>query len=337
MTARTSRTSSLGQGTLDQPDLFDELDALGPGLTEDTAQASIDALLSTAGHYRSPQAYRELIRFVGKLPRYKPFNRMLVHLQDPGARYVATAARWESEFRRRVRAGARPLIVMQPRGPVLVVFDVRDTEPLDSDAPPLPVEATDPLAIRLAVGPVDLARRWHHLEHNAIRDGVRITLADHGGHSGGFLTTVVAPGVVVSRPRRLGATQAEDGWEVFPLRYELVVNRNLSDKDRYATLVHELAHLYCGHLGSPDTDQWPDRPRLTHAADEVEAESVVHMILARIDPGVAMGDYIQGHLDEQGQVPPQVSLNAMMKAAGLIEEMGDKRMPARKPKRSGRT
>lgn len=53
------------------------------------------------------------------------------------------------------------------------------------------------------------------------------------------------------------------------------------------------------------------------------------MVLSRIDPEVEMGDYIKGHLTDDQAVPP-VSLNAMMKAAGLIEEMGAKRLPPRK-------
>src|SRR5699024_7642868 len=107
-----------------------------------------------------------------------------------------------------------------------------------------------------------------------------------------------------------------------PLQYDVEINRNLDLKDRYATLIHELAHVYCGHLGSPNEEYWPNRRGLAHVVAEVEAEAVVYMVLVRIDPDVKMGDYIQGHLDREGEVPPAVSLNAMTKAAGLIEDMG---------------
>ena len=33
-----------------------------------------------------------------------------------------------------------------------------------------------------------------------------------------------------------------------PVRYELLLNDCLSREAQYATLVHELAHLYCGHF-----------------------------------------------------------------------------------------
>ncbi len=37
------------------------------------------------------------------------------------------------------------------------------------------------------------------------------------------------------------------------VRYELLLNAKHSPEQKYATLAHELAHLYCGHLGSPAT------------------------------------------------------------------------------------
>lgn len=327
-------TSSYGLGRLDYDrDLLDELAALAPTITEDTAQASIDALLSSADHYRSPEDYRNLIRFVGRLPAYAPFNRMLVHLQDPGAVYVATAAKWRRDFGRGIKPGARPLVVMRPRGPVMIVFDVRHTEPVVENPPPVPTKITDPVTVRYATPEQEIDRRWAYIVHNAVRDGIRITHVDHGGSACGRATHKPKSGVTLERTV---FPKGQPTVEKFPLRYDVEINENMAPRDQYATLVHELAHILCGHLGSPNTDYWPDRKEASHEVGEVEAESVAHMVLSRIDPDVAMGDYIQGHLDNEGQVPRGLSLNAMMKAAGVIEEMGDGRMPRRKPKERGK-
>ncbi|MFD6175866.1 MULTISPECIES: hypothetical protein [unclassified Isoptericola] len=321
---------SPGQGQLafEDQDLFEHFeDSVETGITEDTAKASVDALLASASRYSTPSEYRDLVAFVGKLPRYSPFNRMLVHIQDPGAKYVATAARWRSEFGREITPGARPIIVLQPMGPVLIVFDVRHTEAVGPNPRPVPTSATDPIAIGYRAPETEIETRWSRIEHNAIRDGIRISLVDHGAHAGGSTTSRLSSGIMLSRPSR--ARDAAGRPEKFPLRYDVEVNGTLRRRDQYATLVHELAHIYCGHLGSPNEKNWPSRPRTPHDVEEVEAESVVHMIVSRVDPGVVMGDYIQGHLDKAG-VPPGVSLNAMTKAAGLIEDMGDSWLPARK-------
>ncbi len=60
---------------------------------------------------------------------------------------MAIAARWRSEFGRQIAPGARPIIVMQPGAPVLVVFDVRHTEAAGPNPRPVPASATDPIAI----------------------------------------------------------------------------------------------------------------------------------------------------------------------------------------------
>jgi hypothetical protein len=67
-----------------------------------------------------------------------------------------------------------------------------------------------------------------------------------------------------------------------------------------------------------------------HARNEVEAESIAYMVLKRLDPDVQMGDYITGHLGPNQQVPETVALNLTFKAAGLIIEMGKRRIPATK-------
>ena len=48
-------------------------------------------------------------------------------------------------------------------------------------------------------------------------------------------------------------------YVLVPIRYKLMLNSNHSVETKYATLVHELAHLYCGHLGTPNEKWWQDR------------------------------------------------------------------------------
>src|SRR5438105_15746564 len=105
----------------------------------DVARRALDELFSLARRYKSSAAYRELIEFVGRFRSYSPFNAMLVHVQMPGATFVAPAKRWIREHRRKIKPGARPIVILQPMGPVMFVFDVADTEP-EKGAPPLPRE-----------------------------------------------------------------------------------------------------------------------------------------------------------------------------------------------------
>jgi hypothetical protein len=89
---------------------------------------------------------------------------------------------------------------------------------------------------------------------------------------------------------------------------------------KYATLVHELAHLYCGHLGTPNEKWWPNRHWLPHDVREFEAESVSYLVCKRLGIATPSEEYLASFLREQ-QRTPAISLECVMKSAGLIEQM----------------
>src|SRR5258708_17420970 len=103
----------------------------------DSARRALDDLFANARQFNLSAAYFDLVQFVGRFHFYSPFNAMLIYIQMPGARYVATARRWGGDFRRHAHVGARPIVILHPMGPVLFVFAVSDTAPM-SRAPPLP-------------------------------------------------------------------------------------------------------------------------------------------------------------------------------------------------------
>ncbi|PYX70752.1 MAG: hypothetical protein DMG72_18250, partial [Acidobacteria bacterium] len=39
------------------------------------------------------------------------------------------------------------------------------------------------------------------------------------------------------------------------------LNNKHTREEQYSTLVHELAHIHCGHLGGDADGWWPDRKR----------------------------------------------------------------------------
>jgi len=67
-----------------------------------------------------------------------------------------------------------------------------------------------------------------------------------------------------------------------PFRYEILLNAKHSAETKYATLVHDMAHLYCGHLGTPNEKWWPKRNQLTEEVCEFEAESISYLICTRL-------------------------------------------------------
>lgn len=288
----------------------------------DVARRALDELFSLARQYKSSKAYHELLDFVARFRFYSPFNAMLIHIQMPGATFVARAHRWLHSYGRRIKAAARPLVILQPMGPVMFVFDVKDTEPED-DARLLPPEVERPFEVRQG----RIGGELKQTVENAKRDGVNVIERDAGSQSAGeirvtplgrYLEFLIK---VHPEPERL----------LVPLRYELLLNVNHSAEARYATLVHELAHLYCGHLGTPNKKWWPDRRGLARDVREFEAESVCYLLCMRLGIDNPSDEYLAGYLREHDETPP-ISLECVMKAAGLIEQMGRERLKPRQEK-----
>lgn len=114
-----------------------------------------------------------------------------------------------------------------------------------------------------------------------------------------------------------------------PPRYEILLNSMHSDEAKYATLVHELAHLYCGHLGTPNNTWWPDRRGLAHDTREFEAESVCYLVCERLRIDHPSDAYLSNYLGNHNEIPP-ISLDCVMRSAGLIEQMGRERLRPRR-------
>jgi hypothetical protein len=296
-----------------------------PGRDLHAAQHSIDELVAEARQYRTSAAYAELLEFVARFRSYSPFNAMLVHVQLPGATFVAPAHRWRCKFLRRVRPGARPLVILQPRGPVMFVYDVSDTEP-EQGAPELPGGVRMPFEATMRRSVVDVMRPTIA---NARRDGVRVTFVPAGSQSAGQVRGA-APGLTmefaVGRPPDVRPTNV-------PIRYELEVNSGHAELVQFTTLVHELGHLYCGHLGRPKAPWfWPDRRDLDRETAEFEAESVNYLVCKRLDSEARLPPYLAGFMSKQLEIP-SLSLMRVLTAAHEIEQMGKGRLPLRKPKR----
>jgi hypothetical protein len=288
-------------------------------LDQDSARTALDELFTLAHKYNSSDAYLELMRFVGRFRFYSPFNAMLIHTQMPGANFVCTGLRWQRNYHREIKIGARPIVILQPMGPILFVFDVSDTAPLPN-ARPIPIRVEDPFKMRSGKIGDQLALTIE----NAKRDGVRVSERADGSQRAGSIQWAAAGQYleVTIAKKPPSSTQV-------PLWFELLLNSILSAEARYGTLVHELGHLYCGHLGTPDGRWWPDRQNLLLAVREFEAESVSYLVCTRLGIDTASDEYLAGYV-RRSPVTPPISLDRVMKSVVLIEQMGRLRLGLRK-------
>jgi hypothetical protein len=277
----------------------------GGAEADDEYHSTLDDLFQRSALYRNSAQFREAVEFTARFRQYAPYNNMLVKLQKPSCGFYATERDWKGKFERTVKEDARPMLILAPMHPVMLVYDLDDTEGKD-----LPEEIRNfakaegewkPQALELALA-------------NAERDQILVQFKELGSQHGGFATTRLR----------------DDSHKM-----RIVVHSGLDDKSRYSVLCHELAHIYLGHLGTDKDIWWPCRTNLTHQTVEIEAESVSAIVCTRAGLTTTAPAYLAMHLTE-GKVPSSVSLELIVKVAGKLEEVGKRRLPPRKPKGKGR-
>jgi hypothetical protein len=284
-----------------------------------TTRRALDELFCLTEQYKSTQSYCDLLLFVANFRFYAPYNAMLIHIQRPGAKFVCTPSRWLDDFKREIKPGSSPLLILQPMGPVMFVFDVLDTIPLPG-APKLPDGVESPFEVS---GTVE--SQFEKTIGNALRDGIEVSPFHGGSQQAGQIASARSHRLLQYQTR----FKPKPEFVPVPLRYELLLNGSQPREVQYATLVHELAHLYCGHLGSPNPSWWPDRRGCSLEEREFEAESVSYLVCRRLGIDTPSEDYLAGYLEHNATVP-SISLEAVMVAANLVERMGRERLKPRK-------
>lgn len=252
-------------------------------------ESSIDALLASTVHVRHLRDYQEMLSFMARFRDYSPYNNMLVRVQNPACSFFASKRDWEQRFRRRLKEDARPMMILAVMGPLMCVYDLDQTE-----GPELPERLRNFARFEGAWNPNWLNR----LVSNAAGFGIKVDLARLSSTNAGYAT---------ARAR-------------LPWKMRVALHEELDFPSLFGVLCHELAHIFLGHLGQDDDGWWPSRTHLTHAAIEVEAESVAFLVTERFGLTGSSDAYVAA-LTQRGELPVGVSLDNVARVAGLVERM----------------
>lgn len=275
---------------------------------------ALDELFHRTERWRSGEGLRRLLEFVARFPGYSPLNALLLFVQHPQATHVATARAWAKRHRRRLAPQARPLVILAPMSPVLFVFDLADTQ-----GPPLPE------AVLYSPEPTEhqILKTYETTLHNCKVEGIAVRETP-GPPPGGGAATPITPTV----RRNCAHLNLDPG-----ARYLILLDSGIGGAEKYAALVFELGHLFCGHLGIDGEAWWTDRKGLDLQRTDLEAEAAAFLVCRRKEMQRMARRFLpQG--GPGGPLIPPLGLSAVFQAVGHIEEMG--RAPWRKPRRRSR-
>ena len=266
-------------------------DPSGPEPTE-VERSLLADLLERSRLYHTSKDYLELLAFVSRLRNFAPFNAMLLQIQRPGLTYAASEYDWRTRFNRTINEDARPLLILWPFGPVAFVYDVLDTQ---GDALPEDVSQTFH-----AMGPIteaDIQKAIKGLENR----GINVKLIDSGDANAGKIE---------AKRRSTAKKERPD--------YQIRLNKNHECNVQFVTLVHELGHLYLGHLGPDKYLSIDQRPKIDHPHRELEAESLAYLVCKRRGVASKSESYLANYVKVNVTVG-SFDFYLLTKAAGQVE------------------
>jgi len=304
---------------VDPPQVQEQVET--PAEVEDDLRRLMGTALTTP----TPEAVMSFIDFTSKMKRLGPYNMMMVYTQRPGAKAVASRKEWEA-VGQTVRGDAIPILILKPKGPIAQVFELADTEPARERDP-----RVDPLATTGAFDPRRLTRLIGQLRQpNKRKLTVDVRLRDFGTNLAGRIHRFGIMG-----DQNGGDVEAADAHaSIEPVAqsfYAISLNRRLTPAEQFTTLLHELGHLFCGHLGAFDADNpeadeygWPDRRSLPHAAKEIEAELVAWHIAERENLVVGSPIYLKSYMENAPEAVKQVDLDRVVRSIARVRAyLGD--------------
>ncbi|PLC51435.1 hypothetical protein CR159_04255 [Pollutimonas subterranea] len=266
-------------------------------LFEDCASA-VDHLFKQALVHKQDNAFLDFLNFIRNFDRLSVYNAMLVQIQRPGATAVGTRRRWAA-IDRNVNPDAIPIIVLQPFGPVSFLYELGDTS-----GRPIRGQEHGPLK---ATGKVT-AKQFKETKLTAQKLNVEVVDTNQYGL---FLAGTAA--AINQLPERLAPSNQADATYY----YRVKLNAIHDDPTRFATLAHELGHIYCGHLGAHPKGLWPARTSLSIQHQELEAEAVAWLVCRRTGVQPRSEEYLSALM--AGVDMQSVSMYAIFEAANRVE------------------
>ena len=262
---------------------------------EDCASA-IDQLFQTARYEKGNKAFDEFLGFASRFSNLSVYNAMLVRVQRPGAAAVGSRKQWRN-IHRDVLPDAIPIVILQPFGPVRFVYELGDT-----DGAPIPAQDQSSLFAHGYISEKQLLRTKKAAEKYLVDV---LETDQYGTNLAG-----TAAGLSIC-PAKIGSNEG--------MAFRVKLNAKHSLPSKFATLAHELGHIYCGHLGGDSKGRWPDRRKQLGKvmAMELEAEAVAWLVCQRNGITTRSNEYLASLVDDVGL--ETVSMYTIFEAANRVE------------------
>lgn len=286
-------------------------------MKEQKVYQNINELFQSILRKKASGDIRNFFNFQKKNPQHAPFNNALVFVQNPECVYYMTANQWDKKFARSIREGMRPMVILFPFGPVDFAYDFKQTEGNDNLNENSCIEWWREERSNILSAEI-INRTIRHLDKKYqilfISKDAKEYFGDHALSTGGY-----------ARSHKSG------GRPEITLHPRYTADFNMHEEEAYGVLVHEIAHIFLGHLGSQiyfeeknekkiEKQLCEDRSRFDRKICELESELTAWLVFNRFGIEKQSVDYLAGWLvrDEDWQ---KIDISMVMRVANTIFEM----------------
>ena len=210
------------------------------------------------------------------------YNSALVFLQRPGAVCVKSEHAWYRDYERTLRPGVTPIVILKIGGPVAFVYDISDTV-----GEKAPVRLKNIMEYHKVMTP--LGSLYSDLIELVGLAGIYYSESPMGTVRFGEASCVYPTGLPLANGGKNRMTY-----------YSVVINSTVNDTNKAAAILHELAHIFCGHLTCEDkeamkTIKLPKHRDADKNTKEYEAEKTVEYVCKAMGIEYSADDYLEGY------------------------------------------
>jgi hypothetical protein len=284
-------------------------------------------LIKQAIETPTPQGLVDFLSFTNKFKRLAVWNARMAYIQRPGARVIASEFEWR-KVERTIAPDAVPIIILWPFAPIRFVYELEDTNP-----PTMHDDIRDPFAAIGDFRPEVLLKLTKGLSQQK-NFKIRIVARRLGSGRAGTasiqgalsMTAPFGEGAIIGKFASLNAVTDSEPLKPGIPSFRIAVNDRLHPGESFATIAHELGHIFCGHLGpcnsrdgKNEESGWPDRRSLGLAEREVEAEAVAFLVASRAGLTTGSAAYLKTHAERA--VMKKINIDLIVRAAARIERI----------------
>ena len=210
------------------------------------------------------------------------FNSALVFLQRPGAVCVKTEYAWLRDYERTLRPGMTPIVIMKIGGPVSVVYDISDTV-----GEKVPRRFKNIMECHEVTTP--LGKLYSDMQYIVRGAGIYYSESPMGLRQYGEAKC--------EYPTKLTVEHCGNNKTTC---YSITINSTANDTNKAAAILHELAHILCGHLPCEDKEsikalKLPKRTDADKNTKEYEAEKTVEYVCKAMGIEYDADDYLESY------------------------------------------